>query len=160
MNVQYQIITTFLTQIIYTQHIHRITRKTTLRVHSFSSFVYKKTDHGPPLKYKDIKIISMDVLLFPINYDDHWSLFVVKDPAALKEVYESTKSRMTKTQSHPIFLFFDSAKTNKIHSFETIGITIITWLLWNLNDTNKMKVNTQRMRDMLTTYGYAPQGMY
>ena len=135
---------------------YRITRKCGLKVHSLLSHLYTMySEEG----YSSVKnyysgndITTKDVLFFPVNYNKHWSMFVVKDPQYLRSVLNED---MMPTCS-PSFLFFDSCQENCYHSFETVGRNIIKYLLHEMKETNQLG----KVDDILHKYGYTPSGMY
>ena len=102
-------------------------------------------------KYSCNGLTTKDVLFFPVNEDNvHWSMFVVKDPQFLTNVFEKDNPKQS-----PTFLFFDSS-CNNYHSFETIGTNIIKYLLSKMKYTN----HSGKVQDVLHKYGYIPEGMY
>ena len=125
-------------------------------MHSLSSHLYTKySEEG----YSSVKnynngcdITTKDVLFFPVNYNNHWSMFVVKDPQYLTNVLneDMISSRL------PSFIFFDSCQDNSYHSFETVGRNIIKYLLNEMKKTNHFG----KVDDILHKYGYTPSGMY
>ena len=112
---------------------------------------YSKEGYGAVEKYSCNDLTTKDVIFFPVNEDNvHWSMFVVKDPQFLTNVFEKDNP----TES-PTFLFFDSSFKN-YHSFETIGTNIIKYLLSEMKYTN----HSGNVKALLHKYGCIPEVMY
>ena len=111
---------------------------------------YSEEGYDAVEKYSRNDLTTKDVLFFPVNYNMHWSMFVVKDPQFLTNVFEKDNP----TES-PTFLFFDSS-CNSSHCFKKIGTNIIKYLLSKMKYTN----HSGKVEGVLHKYGYTPQGMY
>ena len=79
-------------------------------------------------------------------------MFVVKDPKYIINAFEEDNP----TRS-PTFLFFDSCISGKHHSFDKIGVKIISYLMKTVNYEITKRGGT---KDVLKKYGYVPEGMY
>ena len=144
----------------------RITRKCKLKVHSLSAHLYTKyNDRG----YNAVKnfngcldLATKDVLFFPVNYNSHWSMFVVKDPKWLAIAYKESGTDKKNQKQRPSFLFFDSCKDKNYHCFRTVGTKIIAFLLKNMSNTayiSKLTFQDEKIKGILQQYGYVPPGM-